>query len=304
VGFSSVIKRLIAAGDNPARQALAVIEIVWPDLSDDVLNQVQESLFAAAIPHWFDERILAQLLNIPKGQAGELFARLREFRFVEPFPARGEHSVNVHQATRLALRSELAKVDEPRFRMLSRRAADMFADANRPSVQIEWIYHLLCADPNKAVGSLEQIHRDWLATAKPEKLSALVGAVTELVEEAHLEGRALGQALNVIAWEKESRGDLSSLDTYAQHMLELGRETGHRHLESLAHALAGSFYLSQGDVDAAMQELEQDLRISIDLVAEDPRQRRAGARSGVDQGRNGQRPRQVRASGGGCRLRR
>jgi hypothetical protein len=99
---------------------------------------------------------------------------------VELFPARGEKALNVHEASRLALRKRLAAVEEARFRVLRVRAAAHFADDPAPAGRVELIYHPLCGDPQRGATELESLDRDWISSARPEDGHALASALSEL----------------------------------------------------------------------------------------------------------------------------
>src|SRR5438270_9085595 len=100
--------------------------------------RVREALEAAAIPHWFDDLILARLLDTDADEAAALREHLINLTQVEPFPERG--GWNVHESTRRALRLEMCRKDPERFRNLSARAADCWPGEQVMS-RIETIYH-------------------------------------------------------------------------------------------------------------------------------------------------------------------
>src|SRR5688500_16802401 len=99
---------LEAAHGDPAKLALATVDLAYPTLSEDERLALRVSLEAAAIPHWCDETILAALLEIPQAESAARLDRLRNLNVVELFPARGSNVVNVHEASRLALRKRMA----------------------------------------------------------------------------------------------------------------------------------------------------------------------------------------------------
>ena len=109
--FTEQLRVLQAAQGDPAKLALATVDLAYPALADAERTALKESLEAAAIPHWCDEAILAALLGITAEESAVRLARLRRLSVVEPFPARGSNAVNVHEAARLALRKAMA--DDP-----------------------------------------------------------------------------------------------------------------------------------------------------------------------------------------------
>ena len=76
--------------------------------------------------------------------------------------------MNVHEASRLALRKRMAIDEEARFRTLSVRAAAQFAEDPSPAGRVEWVYHLLCGDPKYGAAELESLDRHWVSCARPE----------------------------------------------------------------------------------------------------------------------------------------
>src|SRR5262249_21665937 len=150
-----------------------------------------------------------------------LLARLRGLTVVEPFPARGATSVNVHESARLALRKAMAA---DRIRALSSKAAARFGDDLKPAGRVEWIYHLLYAEPDRGATELEKLDRDWLSSAHPEDLYALAAALQELENSRMVHGRARAWALLAIAWAAVSRGETTQQANVAQNVLRLARE--------------------------------------------------------------------------------
>jgi hypothetical protein len=87
---------------------------------------LRSALAAAAVPHWCDAGILAELdggsgapgsgapgsgapgSGVPNGSGGDRWARLKRLPVVEPFQARGTDAADVHEASRLAIRKYLA----------------------------------------------------------------------------------------------------------------------------------------------------------------------------------------------------
>ncbi len=180
--FAEQLRVLQAAEGDPAKLALATVDLAFPALPHGERMALREALAAAAIPHWCSAGILAILLEITAEESRVLHGRLCQLTVVEPFPARGETAVNVHEAARLALRKSLAADRTDWFRTLSERAAAHFANNPAPAARIEWIYHRLCSAPAEAANELEQLDRDWSSTAHPEDHEALAVALRELVE--------------------------------------------------------------------------------------------------------------------------
>src|SRR5918999_3226014 len=106
--FEQAIRILKEAQGDTAQLGLASVDLLLVGHPDEEREKVRTALEVAAMPHWFDEEILAALLDPPLAADAEaLAARLRRLPVVEPFPARGPGAANVHGGTPLALHSAL-----------------------------------------------------------------------------------------------------------------------------------------------------------------------------------------------------
>ena len=168
------------AHGDPALLALATVDLTFPDIPDGERVALRLALEAAAVPHWCDAAILAELIDDSGSPSPSQWARLKKLPVVEPFPARGADAGNVHEASRLAIRKHLAETQQKRFIEFSARSARVFEADTRPIGRIEWIYHLLVADPERGAVELEDLDRAWSGTAHHEDLAALSAALTEL----------------------------------------------------------------------------------------------------------------------------
>ena len=173
MGFAEQLRVLQVAQGDPVKLALATVDLAFPELPETERTTLKETLETAAIPHWCDVGILAALLESPLQASGVRLAQLRKLTVVEPFPARGESALNVHETARLSLRRWLAEDQPAWFRTLSQRAASHFAADTTPAGRIEWIYHLLSAQPDLAAIQCERLNREWIDIAHPERSSSL-----------------------------------------------------------------------------------------------------------------------------------
>ena len=167
------LRTLEAAKGDAAKLALATVDLAYPALPEAERAACKEALEAAAIPHWCDEAILAALLGISSEVSAARLVRLRGLRVVEPFPARGDHAVNVHESARLALRKTMAADRQTQFSDLSARATGIFAANAAPVGLIEWIFHLLCSDPDRGADELESLDRDWSRSRRRRTVTLL-----------------------------------------------------------------------------------------------------------------------------------
>ena len=100
--------------------------------------------------------------------------------FLERFPSRDGGVWNVHDATRLGWRRRLLEDQPAWFRALSARAAVFFQQAAGPAGRIEWAYHFLSADAERAADALRELSRAWSVMARPEDCQALALTLDEL----------------------------------------------------------------------------------------------------------------------------
>src|SRR5215831_2029972 len=116
--FTEQLRILQAVQGKPALLAPATLDLVHNALSAEERAQIKDALVAAAVPHWCDRDFLAALLDTTPEEGERLLSQLGPLTVVEPFPARGEHAVNVHEAARLALRAHLRVTDAARWKVL------------------------------------------------------------------------------------------------------------------------------------------------------------------------------------------
>src|SRR5689334_938644 len=95
------LRLLQEAEGDPAKLALATVDVAFPELSETERMTLRETLEVAAIPHWCDPAILSALMDVGVDESRARHARLFRLTLIEPFPARGADSFNVHEATRL-----------------------------------------------------------------------------------------------------------------------------------------------------------------------------------------------------------
>ena len=268
--FEQLIERLQAAqGDTHAQAAIAA-EFGLLARPEAEREPLRAALDAAAVLHWFDASLLAQVLAIPEEDARKRFEVLKPLPFVERYRRGERHLLNIHEATRLGWRKQLAKDAPDRFRVLSAQAAKQFTTDPTPAGRIEWIYHLLCADPEQGATQLEDLDRNWTSYAHPEDYSALSSALGELVDSALVEGQARAWALLSIAWTRDSRGETTGLTSIAAELLQLARSTADQRAEGDTQCLVGAVLEAQGKLAEAHAAFGKYLAISRRLAAQDP----------------------------------
>ncbi|MBK7953873.1 MAG: tetratricopeptide repeat protein [Candidatus Accumulibacter sp.] len=268
--FAEQLRIIEAAQGDPAKLALATVDLAYPDLPSAERAALRAALEAAAIAHWCDEAILAALLETSPEESGTQLVRLQALRVVERFPARGDKAINVHEASRLALRTSLAYGAAERFRAWSARAAAYWAADPSAAGRIEWIYHLLSSDPDRGASELESLDRRWSSEAHPEDRYALAAALGELEKAGLLQGRARVWVLLVIAWTRASRGESSQLADVARQTLCLARAATDPRAEADAQCLLGDALRAQGQLKPAQRAFAENLAISHRLARQNP----------------------------------
>ena len=269
------------AHGDPALLALATVDLTFPDIPDTERIALRSALEAAAVPHWCDAAILAKLIDDSGSLNPSQWARLKALPVVESFPARGADAGNVHEASRLAIRKRLAETQQTRFIELSARLVRVFEADTRPIGRIEWIYHLLVADPERGAAELEDLDRTWSGTARHEDLAALSAVLTELHTSQMLRGKPSVRARLVMAQRRADLTGAASLGDLANQLLQAAEATDDARLIGDAYSLVGDVAQARGDLTAAEQAYTQYLAISEQLAALDP------ANTGWQQGPGG-----------------
>jgi tetratricopeptide (TPR) repeat protein len=151
-----------------------------------------EAVWAAAIPHWFDEEILARILDIPKEGAEALCAHILDMPFIQQV---GQWHA-VHELVRRLLLDNLWRWRRKTFLVWSRRAAETFeGHSDNPNFLIESIYHWLVADPDRGIDLVKYWWAKWSESFQCSYLYALVQAGLEHKKAGRLGRRAQGWVL-------------------------------------------------------------------------------------------------------------
>jgi tetratricopeptide (TPR) repeat protein len=272
--LAAQLRALEAAQGDPARLALATVDLAYPSVTHDERAALKRCLEAAAIPHWFDEAILSALLEIPGEESAARIDSLRVLRVLEPFRARGDKAFNVHEAARLALRKAMATYSQEGFRRLSKSAATYFAGDFTSTGRIEWIYHLLSADPDVGALKCEALNREWIDTARPEDFHALALTLGELETTGLVSGAARVEVLLCLLDARSCRGESASLGPEARKVIDLAHDAGLVSGEAHANCILGDSLAAQGDLGKALAAYEEFLRISLLNLALEPSEAR------------------------------
>src|SRR5215475_1340025 len=221
--FTEQLRILKAAQGNPALLALATVDLAHNALPPEERTRIKDALAAAAVPHWCDRDFLAALLETTPEEGERLLGQLRALTVVEPFPARGEHAVNVHEAARLALREHLRATDAARWKALSTRARAHVSQCTEPHTRIEALYHLFATNQPTAAAACEALDREFADGGRPEVRHALALALRELTAGGWLTASAQVEALLAPLMVQHSSGETAQLEAEARAVVALAR---------------------------------------------------------------------------------
>jgi tetratricopeptide (TPR) repeat protein len=225
-------------------------------------------LLAAAVPHWFDPPFLSSLLAVDEPEAERLHVKLCALMAVEPFSARGERAVNVHESARLALREHLRKCDPEQWRILAERARAHVAASSSIHARIEALHHLFAIDQEAAGAECETLDREFMNN--PERRQALAISLSEMAATGWLRGSALMESLLIPLEVRRQRGETAKLAPEACNITRLAENHPKSSCLARAECLVGDVYQSQGRLDAALTSFRKSLAIVEQLVQDDP----------------------------------
>jgi tetratricopeptide (TPR) repeat protein len=257
-----------AEGDE-AGVRLASVDLQFPELPEAERARLRDALEAASVPHWFDDRILAALLEVSPEEAARIAVQLRQLSVVQAFSARGPGAANVHEKLRLALRARMKKEAPEKLRVLSIRARSSFAGAE-PHLQIEAVYHRFTAEPEAAAWECGGLFDQWNAAGRYEALLALGVALDELVSAGLPVGLPRGVALYHLArirYDYQPRDYAARQAADALSEFESAKDSW---LIANTQDLLGNVEFDRGNLETALAWLRRSLATWEQLVAESP----------------------------------
>jgi tetratricopeptide (TPR) repeat protein len=261
--IEQALHELKQAQDDPQALTVATARIVCARSHPELF----EILEAAAIPHWFNAEILTALLQTDSDTASSWMERLIQLPMVETFVAR--QAWNVHETTRLALRTTFAKNDPDRFKILTRLAADHFSGSD-DAQKIEQIYHRLAVSETGADKQLLELYHKWRRTGRYDTQQTLALDLEELLRSNLLSGSALARTLVVLGWIRESRMPLTLADSLAHQAIALFVEAGDEYGEADAREWLGRTLQSEGNLANALLEFQRHIDIMQRLTRRNP----------------------------------
>jgi RNA polymerase sigma factor (sigma-70 family) len=220
---SELLARLIQA--EPEERPWLLMKAVLESLSEEL----QQAVWAVAVPHWFDVEIVAAVCPALAERAGVVYEALQELSFVEVFGDRGH---NIHEATRRLLLDRLWHDRLEEFRAVSALAAAYFAEDR--TNRAEWLYHKLVAVPeisgddadfDRVMAAIDYGYQrsesEVVLQAVQEQISANRVGLSVMAQTAYWEGRVL----------KRSYENQEVLERY-ETAIDLYRQVGDRLRES------------------------------------------------------------------------
>jgi tetratricopeptide (TPR) repeat protein len=266
--IDQLIRNIEAAKGGLHAKAAVAAEFFFSAFPEVERTPLRATLDAAVVLRWFDAGLLAQMLKIPQEEAAQRYKELKAMPFVERFPGREEFS-NVHEATRLGWRKQLAHKYPEHFKALSMQAVHCFSGSSHNTDKIEWIYQLLCAEPDQGATELEMLNREW-SSARPEERYALAAALKEHDDLGLVSGRALVWIRLVRAWTQEHRIKAADLVETAQNIWNLIVPSADLRAQADAQCLLGDGFQTLGKLTEAHRAFNQYLALSQRLVEQDP----------------------------------
>jgi tetratricopeptide (TPR) repeat protein len=169
------LARLAAAQTEDERSWL-VTELRLSTLSEEARSLV----WAAVIPHWFDENILAALRPELADRISGLLPELLALSFVESLENRG---YRIHDLTRKLMLDRLWSENQAEFKLLSQRAADYFeTQSEDEESQIESVYHQIGYDADLGASKLRNLAWTWQRKYRRPESELLLRTAQELLD--------------------------------------------------------------------------------------------------------------------------
>jgi tetratricopeptide (TPR) repeat protein len=248
---NDVLARLAAAQSDEERAWLlteALLDTLSPDLA--------ALAWAAAVPHWFNAEILAVLRPELKDQSEQLYTDLQALVFVRPYTGPGHY---IHESTRRLMLDRLWHDREDEYRLLAQRATEYFAGRESPSDQMEYIYHLLIADPQDGPDAFWNLDTEWHNTFRFAELESLADMLLEHVrtERVPQRARAMIQWRQGKAASRTYRIDEALTASYAAQKAA----RGDANLEANVLQALGDGQNFRKERDAALASYEQALQL-------------------------------------------
>jgi tetratricopeptide (TPR) repeat protein len=256
-----ILTRLQKANNDDEREWLTMQYTL-----DNLPSDVQDAVWAAAIPHWFDGDFLSALLDHSDFDDTPEYKALLELSFVEPFQ---NYGYNIHERSRKLLLNRLWYERRAHYQELSKRAVGhcVNQDQDESTWRMETIYHLLIADPDSGATLMQNTGWEWQNSPNfaYDRVEAMVRLVREHADSNRLNRRGLGWTL---FWEAHI-DQLYDRSFRAKELL-IGIKIDPEYDQSLAVSVdkaLGDVHMNLSEYDEARQRYEQALPIYQDIGA-------------------------------------
>ena len=236
----NLLSRLAQAQSDDERTWL-----VTENLLEALPSDLQSAVWAVAVPHCFNENILAAMLPNLANQSETLYRQLQQLSFVEVFRGRG---YNIHERTRKILLEKLWQSRQNEYIQLSQKASHFFEDLPATWQKLEFIYHSVIAEPDYASNIIWTVSTELNNTFQYIELDTLANILLE-----HVLSHRLAPAAEAVTFYLKggaafrSNKNIEALDSYKRAIFlfhEVGDRLGEANtvkaLEDTQHFLAKS----------------------------------------------------------------
>lgn len=261
--IDQALQQLKQAQNDPQALTITTAQIACAPLHSDLFDILQ----VAAIPHWFDADILATLLQIDIDKANDWLQLLIKLPMVESYTAR--QAWNVHEATRLTIRTILANCNSERFRTLTSLSANYFSGSEKFQKN-ESIYHRLANNETGADRKLLDLYHHWRRSGQYDTQQALALLLEELLNNNLLKGLALARCMVVRGWIRGTRLSTTLTDKQARQSLALFIKAGDEYGQADSRQWLGRVLQTEGKLKEALHEFLTSMDIMLRLTQHSP----------------------------------
>jgi len=250
---------------TPEMSEEEVLGVLLDEIMARAEPDVAEAIRFCAIPHWFNEEIIAWLRGEglkSSHRSREILAALTELTFVGPYYERGWA---YHENVRDLLLRRWREKDGKAFKELSGAAAAYYADKSRAGEspeeeRAEWrreeMYHLLLTDEDQGVELFRSMFDKAIWFYQLSTCNLLLGLAGERESNLGPDGRL---------WLRLSRGELWYVSARWDEALRIFEGLEREELsETLEGTLAddlGGLYYNKGEWDKAIEYYQRSLAI-------------------------------------------
>ena len=184
------LQKLLSAKTDDERSWLST-----QNLLSSLPEKVQRTVFAAAIPHWFNEEILKSLLPDIAAEIDSIYSRIQSLPFTEPYQGRGS---NIHESTRKIILNYLWENNLNLYKSLSKNASGYFSanleKNNDKQIRVEQIYHAVIAESEENSQVIWEQGIEWHGERDYTyaSLNSLILAIQEHIKANRVEGIVVG----------------------------------------------------------------------------------------------------------------